>query len=436
MTTAESAWTRYPNHRIDLVPIGTTAQVWSGDLLLAESAGCLRLEETKHVDRVYFPEADVRWELFERSDRRTVCPFKGEASYWTLTATDPPKRDLAWAYPDPYPEVGGIKGFVAFYHERVRIVTDERWPSDGDEPQGRSRLFPPWGDASDLLRLIDVQPVTPDRFVGPAYRIADQNVVDHQLISRKVVEGGQLLADAVVAASKTVPDQRVTFASMIFTKAATFDSALDVHVDVLRRGRNFSTVEARIVQDDRLRSTGLILLDSGAPDLIRHAVEMPDVRGPLDAEALDMGVSGRDIRVVDGAYSPDPDRVGPPEICTWCRFRDAPAEPYLHTALMAQLTTHWTVGAAMRPHAGVGEADAHVTLSTGIMSIAIAFHDDVDVTEWLLYANRAIYAGRGLAQGEGHVFAAEGRLVASYTVQAVVRRFAQDPGALGLDTRM
>ena len=146
-----------------------------------------------------------------------------------------------------------------------------------------------------------------------------------------------------------------------------------------------------------------------------------------------MRVSGRDLRIVDGAYSPDPDRVGPPEIYAWVRFRDAPAEQYLHTALLAQSTTHWTIAAAMRPHPGFGEADAHVTLSTGIMSIAIAFHDDVDVTEWLLYANPALYAGRGLAQGEGHVFTQDGRLVASYSVQAMIRGFARDPGALGLD---
>ena len=57
----------------------------------------------------------------------------------------------------------------------------------------------------------------------------------------------------------------------------------------------------------------------------------------------------------------------------------------------------------MLPHPGFGEADAHVTLSTGIMQTTFNFHDDVDVTEWLLYANPAIWAGRGQAQGQGGV---------------------------------
>ena len=87
----------------------------------------------------------------------------------------------------------------------------------------------------------------------------------------------------------------------------------------------------------------------------------------------------------------------------------------------------------MLPHPGVSEAQAHVTLSTGIMSTSIAFHDDVDVSEWLLYANPAIYAGRGLVQGEGRVFTRSGRLVASYTVQAMVRQFQTAPGAMGKD---
>src|SRR5262249_24937902 len=120
-------------------------------------------------------------------------------------------------------------------------------------------------------------------------------------------------------------------------------------------------------------------------------------------------------------------------IHVWMRFRDSPSEPYLNAALMAQSSTHWTIAAAMRRHAGIGEAQAHVSLSTGIMGVTMAFHDEVDVSEWLLYSNPAIHAGRGLAQGEGHVFTEDGRLVASYTVHTMVREFARPPEAMGHD---
>jgi acyl-CoA thioesterase II len=419
VTEIESAWERYPDYEINLVPVTATVRVWHGDTLLAESDAAIRLDEERHVDRLYIPHEHVRWEHFTPTEHHTVCPFKGEADYWTLTAADPHEENVVWAYRRPFEQVGAIAGYVAFYQDRVRIDLDEQW----DEDHRTTNRFPAWGDQADLLRLIDVEPAGPNRFVGLPYRD----------VTRNVVEGGQLLAEAIVAASKTIPNQRVTSAYMIFSKAASFDAPLDLEVDVLRAGRTFSTVDVRIAQDGSLRSAGLLLMDSGAPDVFRGAVEMPSVPGPLESEPLEMRVTGRDLRIVGGAYSGDPNRVGPPEIYAWVRFRDAPPEQYLHTGLMAQSTTHWTIAAAMLPHPGFGEDDAHVTLSTGPMSIAIAFHDDVDVTEWLLYANPATYAGRGLAQGEGHVFTQDGRLVASYTVQAMIRGFLRDPSSMGLD---
>lgn len=419
----ESAWPKYPDYRIDLIPIPETVRVWHGDLLLAESDSALRLEETRHVDRLYIPEADIRWEHFQVAEgMHTVCPFKGMADYWDLTAIEPAETGLVWAYPEPFDEVGGIKGHIGFYHERVRIEIEERWPSGGGPAS--VRRFPYWGDARDLLRLIDVEQTAPGRFVGPPYRY----------LTRNVVEGGQLLGQAIVAASKMAPGQQVTSGYMIFSKSAAFDKPLDIDAEVLRGGRTFSTVEVRVSQDDQLRSAGLMLLDAGSNDVIRSAVPMPEVAGPDESPDLDMGVTGRDLRIVDGAYDPDPDRVGSPEIYVWCRFRDDPGPGYLHAALLAQSTTHWTIAAAMRPHPGFGESMAHLTLATGIMSTSIAFHDEFDVTDWLLYANPATYAGRGLAQGEGRVFSRDGRLVASYAVQAMIRGFNKTPEQMGLDS--
>jgi acyl-CoA thioesterase len=141
-----------------------------------------------------------------------------------------------------------------------------------------------------------------------------------------------------------------------------------------------------------------------------------------------MRVVGRDLRIVDAAYSPDPDLVGPPVIHAWMRFRDSPGELCLRNALVAQATTHWTIAAAMRPHTGLGESQAHVTLSTGPMAIALAFHDDAPLDDWFLYTTRATWSGRGLAQGEGSVFTRGGSLIASYTLHAMVRAMIA-PGA-------
>jgi acyl-CoA thioesterase II len=262
-----------------------------------------------------------------------------------------------------------------------------------------------------------------DRFIAPGY---------HER-SRNVVEGGQLLAQAIVAASKAVPGQRVISAHATFPKAASFDDSIDVSVEMLRTGRTFSTVSVRSAQNGVLVSPTMVLMDSGAPDVFRDVTPMPVVPGPYESEPYEMRVTGRDLRIVDGAYSPDPDRVGPPEIYAWVRFRDNPDELYLRQALVAQATSHWTIAAAMRPHPGFGEAQAHETLSTGIMSVTIRFHDDASVNQWFLYANQAIWSGRGLAQGEGTVFSQDGALIASYSVQGMIRAFAQPPGTLGMD---
>ncbi|BBY38713.1 hypothetical protein MMAN_28470 [Mycobacterium mantenii] len=418
----ESAWPDHPDYRIDITPCQHTGQVWHGDTLIAEGDGCLVVTETDHVDRLYFPESDVRWDLLTPSDRTTECPFKGRATYWDLAGAPDNSEGVAWTYRTPLPEVAGLAGYVAFYDKHFRIEVVERWP-DG---RGVPASFPVWGDAAELLRVIDVEPVGEGRFVGPA----------HGPTWRNVVEGGQLIAESIVAVSKTLARQRVTSVSAIFTKSAAFDAPVDLAVDVLRLGRTFSTTQVHATQHGALCCAAIVLADSGAPDLIRDQPPMPDVPGPDAAEAFTgFGVTGREIRIVNGAYDPDPDRIGPPIIDVWVRFRDAPDASYLHAALLAQSTTHWTIAAGLSPHRGFGEAQAHDTVSTGVMKSTIAFHDDVDVSDWLLYSNDAFWSGRGLIQGDGRVFTLDGRLAASYTVQAMARAFDRTPAAMGRDNR-
>ena len=111
------------------------------------------------------------------------------------------------------------------------------------------------------------------------------------------------------------------------------------------------------------------------------------------------------------------------------RFRDLPADPALHAGLLAQFTGHMSIAAALRPHAGVGQAAAHVTLSTGINAIALSFHADVRADRWLLYHHRSTVAADGMTHSECRVHDEAGALVASFTVDAMVR--AMTPTAAG-----
>ncbi|MEV7793611.1 DUF427 domain-containing protein [Streptomyces sp. NPDC087512] len=102
-------------HRITVEPSDRHVRVVRDGQVLAESDGALVLRETGCPDRYYIPPGDVRLDLLAPSGTHTHCPFKGDASYWSL----PDAKDLVWAYPDPKPEVAQIKDHLCFYDVEV-----------------------------------------------------------------------------------------------------------------------------------------------------------------------------------------------------------------------------------------------------------------------------------------------------------------------------
>jgi len=73
------------------------------------------------------------------------------------------------------------------------------------------------------------------------------------------------------------------------------------------------------------------------------------------------------------------------------------------------------------PHAGVGQNMAHRNIATGVVSHTLTFHEAVPVGEWLLLAHESPYAGRGASYGRAHVFTRDGRLVASFVQENMIR---------------
>ena len=80
----------------------------------------------------------------------------------------------------------------------------------------------------------------------------------------------------------------------------------------------------------------------------------------------------------------------------------------------------------MRPHAGIGQDQAHRTWSTAINAITIAFHADVRADRWMLYRHHSTFAGDGMTHAECRVYEEKGTLLASFTVDGMVRRFSAD----------
>lgn len=281
--------------------------------------------------------------------------------------------------------------------------------------------LPMWGDVSDLLSLFDLESVSDHGYRARTYGNDGRNVI----------EGGHLLGQAIIAASRSVPEQAVISAHGVFSRPATFAHPVSASVELPRKGRSFSTVTVELEQAGKSCASALLLLDKGAPDLFRDQIEMPNVASPEESVPYDYRMSGREVRIVGGNYSPDPHRTGYPEICAWVRHRESADELAVRQAVLSQFAGRLTIAAAMLPHKGFGEAMAHVSLSTAVLSLTIHFHEDVTLTDWLLFQNPAVYSGHGLALGRGHVFHEDGRLVASYDVQVMVREMTKRPAESG-----
>jgi uncharacterized protein (DUF427 family) len=96
--------------------------------VIADSSRVLMLREAKHTPVYYFPLEDVRTDLLVPSDRRTTCPFKGEASYWSIEVDGRRVEDAVWGYEDPIAGRADIKGHVAFYWDKL-----DHWFEEEDE---------------------------------------------------------------------------------------------------------------------------------------------------------------------------------------------------------------------------------------------------------------------------------------------------------------
>jgi acyl-CoA thioesterase II len=201
---------------------------------------------------------------------------------------------------------------------------------------------------------------------------------------------------------------------------------------VLTNGRTFTTFEASAAQRERLCARGTLLLGAPATDVVHHEPSMEGVPGPYESIPHDMGVTGRDLRVVDATYTDDPAApVGPPIIDAWLRYRSVPDDAAVHAGLLAQFTGHLSIAAALRPHEGIGQRAAHRTISTAINAIAISFHADVHVDRWMLYRHVARVVSDGMAHSECRVHDEAGHLLASFTVDAMIRPLER----AGVDSR-
>jgi len=106
---------------IKIRPATGTWVVRAAGAVIGESTAALELVEGDYPPVIYFPRGDLAMAFLEPTDLSSTCPFKGEASYFTIEAKSGPIANAAWSYETPIEAVDAIKDHIAFYSEKVAV---------------------------------------------------------------------------------------------------------------------------------------------------------------------------------------------------------------------------------------------------------------------------------------------------------------------------
>jgi acyl-CoA thioesterase-2 len=271
----------------------------------------------------------------------------------------------------------------------------------------------PWS-VQGLLDLFDVQPAGENRFTAETGPAGEDE--------RQVVEGTQVVAQAIVAVAKRFPDKSVRSVHAVFARAVMVSAGpVELEIDVVSEGRSTATAIVAAKQNGKRCITMTVLADVPTADVIRHHLPRPEVAGPVDANVSEMPMVGRELRLVDVLDVNSPDEVGPPELYAWLHYDPTPTRDDLAKALIAYFTGHLGISTTMRAHEGIGTAQAHLTVSTAPMTISVSFHEPVKWDGWILYSHESTQVGAGMSYVRGAVHTEEGELIASFAQDALIR---------------
>jgi len=277
---------------------------------------------------------------------------------------------------------------------------------------------------ADLVALMRLEPLGNDRFLAQS-----------EDIGTPAVFGGQVLGQALMAASRTVEADRPAHSMHAYFLLPGEHAPIEYSVDRVRDGRSFTTRHVVARQGERIifeMSASFQTVDDG----IEHQLPMPAAAGPeglaseleqriamgerLPARWRDKGLTphGVEYRRVDPDDLLAP-AVRPAESALWMRaIAPLPDDPNVHRALLAYASDHGLLGAAMRPH-GLSFMSGQVRPAS--LDHAMWFHRDFRLDDWLLYSldSPSASGARGLCRGS--IFARDGRLVASTAQEGMLR---------------
>jgi uncharacterized protein (DUF427 family) len=110
-----------PDHPITITANPKRVRITADGVVIAESTHALTLKEASYPAVQYLPRADAKMDLLKRTDRVTHCPYKGDASYFSIVANGKTLDNAIWTYETPFPAMTEISGHLAFYPDKVKI---------------------------------------------------------------------------------------------------------------------------------------------------------------------------------------------------------------------------------------------------------------------------------------------------------------------------
>jgi uncharacterized protein (DUF427 family) len=108
-----------PDHPITIAANGKRVRVTFAGKVIADTTRALTLQEASYPPVQYIPRADADMSALQATTHQTYCPYKGDASYFTIQTDGRSADNAVWSYEQPYPAVGEIKEYLAFYPNRV-----------------------------------------------------------------------------------------------------------------------------------------------------------------------------------------------------------------------------------------------------------------------------------------------------------------------------
>lgn len=280
--------------------------------------------------------------------------------------------------------------------------------------------------AAGLIQLLDVQRMGDGWFLG---RRKDGG------IGR--VFGGQVIAQALMAAQRTVAEDRIAHSlHAYFMRAGSEDYEITYRVERDFDGGSFSTRRVIAFQQDRPILNMAASFQKQEAGL-QHQISMPDVPPPEElanetqlraryADQIPEEMRARFFQPRPIEYRPvDPrDWLGgdvrePAIQHIWFRT-SSPIEgaPAMHRAILAYASDSYLLGTSTLPHGVTWMTPGFMAAS---LDHALWIHDDVDVNDWLLFSCDSPWAGRGRGISRGSIFARDGRLIASCTQEGMIR---------------